>query len=277
MGKIVGGVLAVIVLILGAIVAFLYFNLDKIIISAVEEYGSEVTRTDVTLNEVDLDLTSGAGALRGLSVGNPDGFEEPTAFELGAISVSVDMGGTSDKLIHIREIVVDAPKVTYELNQTTNNLDTIKNNVDSFMKANASSSGTESSDSADGGEGPKLIIDSLVIQNGRVGVKAPITLNKKIEGNLPTIRMKDIGKKENGATPEEVAAQIMDKLTSSSMNVVQGLGVGKTLDSLKQGLGGAGKAITEGAGGAGKALEGAAGGAGDALKGATEGVKGLFK
>ena len=64
MGKIIGGIVIGLIVIIGIAVGVLYFNLDKVIIAAVEEYGSEVTKTDVVLNEVDLDLTSGKGALK---------------------------------------------------------------------------------------------------------------------------------------------------------------------------------------------------------------------
>ena len=269
MGKIITGAIVGLVVILAVLVGIFYFNLDKVIIAAVEKYGSEVTKSDVTLNEVDLDLTSGNGALRGLSVSNPSGFEEPSAFELGEIAVSVDMSATGEKLIHIKEIRVNAPQITYELNETTNNLDTIKQNIDSYIKENGLGGGDQKQAASDE-EGPKLIIDKLTISNGKVTVKAPITLNKKIEGNLPTIQLTDIGKDSGGASPGEVAAQVAEKVTSGAMSVVAGLGVGKTLKSLGAGVTGAAGAVSEG-------VKGAAGGAGKAVEGAAGAVKNLLK
>jgi len=274
MGKIVGGILAVLVVVMAILLGVFYFNLDKIIIAAVEGYGSDVTQSEVTLAEVDIDVTSGKGALRGLKVGNPAGFEEPSAFELGEISLTLNTAETNDKLIHITEIMINAPQITYELNATTNNLDALKKNIDDFMKANAGSDDKSSADksSEDEEDGPKIIIDKLTISNGKVTVKAPITMNKKIEGNLPTIQMTDIGKKEGGATPEEVAAQIVNSVSNGAMAVVTGLGVGKTLEGLTDGVKGAADTLTKGltdgdaAKDAGKAVEDAAGA-----------VKSLFK
>jgi hypothetical protein len=275
MGKMIGGALAVIVVILAVILGVFYFNLDKIIIAAVEKYGSEVTKSDVTLAEVDLDVTSGEGALRGLSVGNPSGFEEPSAFELGAISLKINVANTNDKNIHITEIIVDAPKITYELAEGGNNLDALKKNIDDFTKSNATAEKSEAkSEEGSDEEGPKIIIDRLVIKNGEVNVKAPITLNKTINGALPTIELKDIGKKEGGASPEEVAAQIVSAVTDGAMGVVGKLGVGKTLGALKDGLAGAAGAATGAVGGV---LKGGASGADKAVEGATGAVKNLFK
>ncbi|MEH6402595.1 MAG: hypothetical protein V7750_04435 [Sneathiella sp.] len=270
MGKIITGIVVALVVILGVLASVFYFNLDKVIIAAVEEYGSEVTQAEVTLNEVDLDITSGKGALRGLFVGNPKGFEEPSAFELGEISLSINMSDTNEKLIHINEIQIIAPQITYELNNTTNNLDALKKNIDAFMKKEGLDGKSEKGGSGQDEDGPKIIIDKLVIKNGKVTVKAPITLNKKIEGNLPTIQITDIGKKQGGASPEEVAAQILNKVTASAMSVVTDLGIGKTLESLTGGAGDAVKAI-------GGSAAGAASGAGKAVEGATGAIKGLLK
>ncbi|WP_169544626.1 AsmA family protein [Sneathiella aquimaris] len=269
MGKIITGAVAGLVVLLAVLVAVFYFNLDKVIITAVEEVGPDVTQTDVTLNEVDLDLTSGKGALRGLSVGNPKGFEEPNAFMLNEISVAVDLSGSNDKVIHIEEILVTGPQITYELSETGNNLDVLQKNIDDYIKANSGAKDT-STDPGSEEDGPKLIIDKLVIKDGRVTVKAPITMNQKIEGKLPTIQLTDIGKDSGGASPAEVAAQVADKITDSALSVVSDLGIGKTLDGLKNSLSGATDAVSSGAG---KAAEGA----GKAVEGATGAVKSLFK
>lgn len=48
-----------------------------------------------------------------------------------------------------------------------------------------------------------------MLQNGKVAVVAPL-LNEKLSVPLPTVRLKDIGKDGSGATPEEIASQIME-------------------------------------------------------------------
>ena len=164
MGKIIGGIVIGLIVIIGIAVGVLYFNLDKVIIAAGEEYGSEVTKTDVVLNEVDLDLTSGKGALKGVSVGNPEGFDEDHSIRFDTVTIEINTSETNDELIHIREIRVENPSIVYEVNQTTNNLDTIRNNVDAFMKERGLSGGeTAQEDSSE--EGPKVIIDNIFIRN----------------------------------------------------------------------------------------------------------------
>ena len=49
-----------------------------------------MTKTSASLEDVDLSLFSGNIALKGLKIGNPQGFAAPNAFELGQISVKFD-------------------------------------------------------------------------------------------------------------------------------------------------------------------------------------------
>lgn len=262
MGKIIGGIVVGLVIIIAIVVGVFYFNLDKVIIAAVEKYGSEVTKTDVVLNEVDLDLTSGKGALKGFSVGNPEGFDEDHSIKFDSVGVEVDISGSNDEVIHIREIRVENPSIIYEVNETTNNLDTIRNNVDAFMKENGLS-GDEKSEESSEESGPKVIIDNIFIKGGQVSVKADMLAGQKIDGKLPDIQMNDIGKDEGGASPGEVAAKIIDELTGKAMNVITDLGIGKNLGSL---LENAGDLVNKtGIGKAGEAAK-------DVTKGATEAV-----
>ena len=127
--------IAVGVAVLGAVGVFMFVlsSLDGLIQEAVQTYGSEITKTKVTLDQVEIDLTSGRGALRGLTVGNPQGFNTPSAFVLGSISITIDSSTISDDVIVINEIAIDGPEVTYELGENGNNIDTIKSNVEAYM------------------------------------------------------------------------------------------------------------------------------------------------
>lgn len=276
MGKVIGGIIIGLIVIIAIVVGVFYFNLDKVIIAAVESYGSDVTKTDVVLNEVDLDLTSGKGALKGFSVGNPDGFEEDHSIKFDSVAVEVDIADTSDKLIHIREIRVENPSIIYEVNQMTNNLTAIQNNVDAFLKEEGLAG--EKLDEASSEDGPKVIIDNLYVTGGQVSVKAPILANQKVEGRLPNIHMANIGKDEGGASPGEVAAKIIEEITGKAMGVITQLGIGKNIGTL---LDNAGDLVNktgvgEAAGKAGEAATGAAKGATDAVEGAGKSIKKLF-
>jgi len=262
--------LAVVIIIVGGVVFFLLSNLDDLVRTAVEKAGTEVTQVDVTLNKVNIEVTAGKAALGGLQVANPAGFKTDYAFQLGEISVALDTATVTQDPIVIKEVVVSAPKVTYELGAQGSNIDVIKQNVSRF---GGSGGGGQASES----KGPKVVIENLYVRGGQVNVSAVALGGKAMTANLPEIHLKDIGKDKGGAGPGEVAEKVMTALTSKVGGLVGNLdlsgileGVPNLPDNLK-GLAGeaAGKAgetmkgVTEGATGA---TEGITKGAGDAVK-----------
>ena len=80
-GLMIGGVIVVVLLIAAGVGTwYLLSNLDSIVKAAVEKVGSDVTGTEVTLDNVEISLTSGKGSLLGFRMTNPSGFEADEAF-----------------------------------------------------------------------------------------------------------------------------------------------------------------------------------------------------
>ena len=260
--KIIGGVLAVIVIAIVAVFVYVYSNLDSIVKDAVETYGPKYTGVSLELAKVELSPENGEGKLSGLIVGNPPGYKTDAAFKLGSIAVNIDISSLTTDTIVIKSINIDAPNVTYEFGDGGSNVDVIGKNVE---KAAGGGSGGQSSSGDDSGK--KMVIESLVISNGRVSVSHPLLSGKKIGSDLPTIRLKDIGKdKKDGASPAEVVDKVMDAIEKQVSASVGSLGIDNMLKDVTKGTEDAVKNITSGAEGAGKGLEDAAKGAGDSLK-----------
>lgn len=252
MKKILIGVGVFVVII--AVGAYLLLgNLDGIVKAAVEKIGSDLTQTKVTLNDVNIEETSGRGTFRGFRVTNPAGFSDDDAFKFEEVSVTIDAASILSDPVIIKEVVIIGPQVVYEFGDDGTNLDRLNKNVQS--KAGSGSGGGGDS------EGPKFIIENLYLRDGKVSVQAPL-LNEKISLPLPTIHLTDIGKKGRGATPGDIADQIMEAILA---------GAGSAVSSANIDIG----SLTEGAGeiakDAQKVLEESGGGvakeAGDAVKG----------
>ncbi len=253
MKKILIGVGVLIVVIIGA-VAVLFSNLNGIIKDTVETIGGEATQATVSLDDVDISVSSGSGSLSGLSIGNPSGFKTPNAFVLGGISVKIDTASIGSDVIVIKEIVIAGPQVTYELDGTNSNIDAIKNNVDSYAKKMGASGGDSSSSDDSGEGGTKLVIENLYIRGGKVGVSAGFLAGKTLATDLPDIHLKDIGKDSEGASPAEVVKQVIDSMTKGVGSAIGSLGLDKMMDGVTEDATKAVKSITDGAGGAIKGL-----------------------
>jgi hypothetical protein len=270
MKKILIGLAVIVVIVLGGLF-YLWSNLGSLIKTAVEEAGSRVTQVKVTLKEADTsNLTGGAMALRGLVVGNPSGFKTDSAFQLGEVSVKVDPSTVTSDTIIVKEVVIAAPQITYEFGSGGSNIGTIQKNVETLT---GGSGGGSSSDGSSSGGGKKVVIENLYVRDGKVEVSADFLQGQKTGTSLPTIHLKDIGKSKGGASPAEVAEQVIAAISKSATSAVGKLDVGAIKDAL-------GKELGAKMGDVQKTLEQGTGGATDALKKGTgdaeKTVKGLF-
>ncbi|MFQ5992654.1 MAG: hypothetical protein ACE5NA_09490 [Nitrospiraceae bacterium] len=256
---IIGGV--VMVAIVALVVYTVFTSLDSIIKGAIEKYGTEITQTTVRLNRVKISLTDGEGALRGLSVGNPKGFETDRSFQLGEIKVALDIGTITADPVVIKEILIDKPIVTYELGPKGSNLDAIQRNVQAYMGPGGDGS------KADAGEGPKLVVENLYLKGGKVNVKATVLKGQELSATLPDIHIKDIGKGNAGASPGEVVEQIMAYITPRVGSAVAKLNVDKLQRASEEEVQRATKKLEEGD------VQGAT----EAAKETGEKLKSLFK
>lgn len=242
----IGGGLVVVVVVA---VVLLVSNLDSLIRTAVEEVGSRATQAKVTLNEVEIS-TEGKGALRGFTVGNPGGFETPSAFKLGEVAVSLDVGSVTSDTVHIREVVVVGPEVTYEFKPGGSNLEVLQRNVTQFAGGGGSKPADKAESSGEGGK--KLIIDRILVRDGKVTVSANAAFlkGKSLASPLPTIELKDVGKAKGGASAAEVVQQVMSRVTAAAGQAVASLNISELAGSVQGLTSGAGATVQKAVGGA---------------------------
>ena len=273
LGIIVGAVVALLLVAVVGVVVFVFGNLDSLVKDVIEEQGTRVAGVPVSVSGVKIEVLDGRAGINGLAVGNPSGFKSDSAISLGGISMALDTASVSQPVIVIKEITVDEPAVTYELMPGGNNIGIIAGNVKKNSGGGSSSSGATSSGES-GGTDKKLIIETLKIRGGKVTVAASLLdQGKALEARLPDITLRNIGKDSGGATPGEVAAEVMAALTDAASRAAASIGVGKTLEALKQNIGNinGGKLPTD-AEGAKQAVDDAK----KELEKAGEGLKKLF-
>ena len=260
-------------------VVLLIGNIDSLIKTAVEDVGSEATKAKVTLDDVEIS-TDGKGALRGLTVGNPQGFKTDNAFKLGEVSISLDIASVTKDTVTIKNILIAGPEITYEWASGGSNLDVIKKNVETFVGmgsgGSAPSGKAESKGEAKDDGGKKLVIDKLTISGGKVNVSASFLAGKKMSVPLPTIEMKDIGKDKGGASAGEVVQKVIDAVTRAAGKAVTSLNIGKLTDSVKGLVSGAGSMLQKSTGGVSETVGKATETTGKAVEGATGALKKLF-
>ncbi|PHS76697.1 MAG: hypothetical protein COB59_10770 [Rhodospirillaceae bacterium] len=274
--------LGVIVIVAAGGLYYLTANAPKIIQAVIQDQGSKVTQVSVKVAKVNLSISDLTAGIVGLTVGNPAGFKTDQAISLGEVSVTI--GDISQDLIVVKEVMIRAPEITYEIGSNGSNIDAIQKNVEKFTGAGsdssapaASSSGDDSGDSA----APKVIISNLYIKGGKINLSAPFMGGKSLTTPLPDIHLTDIGKDSGGASPAEIADEIISAITKYSSSAASSIDLsalglsdisGKAADVIKDVKGAVGGAVEDAMSGTGDVGTKAK----DAMKDAGGALKGLF-
>jgi len=240
--------IGVVVLLVGGL-GVLYMSLNRVIRSAVETYGPQATKSEITLGSVNVSPFSGNASLSNLVVGNPQGFKTPSAFKLGAMRMSLDVRSLLSDRVSIREIVITAPEVTYEPGPGGSNLAVLQKNVDAYTGGGAA--GPAPSPGAQKG-GKAVTIDRLRIEKAKLNVSAIPLKGEPLTLALPDIELKDIGKGGQGASLADVLERVLEEVNRQAAKAVANVDL--------KGLAEKAKKEAEGA-------AGAAGGIGEKLKG----------
>ncbi|MBS4045725.1 MAG: hypothetical protein KG075_05230 [Alphaproteobacteria bacterium] len=214
--------LAIVVIAIAGAAYYFASNLDSIVKAVIERYGSEATQASVTLKSVKLSPTAGSGELSALAVKNPKGYSSNDAIMLGDIKVALDLATLQSNTIVVKDVTILQPAVLYEYAGTGGNLEAIQKNVQSYA-AKFSGGKTEPNKSAgDPGQSAskqpekKVIIENLVIRDGKVSVTHQALQSRTLSVPLPTIQLKDIGKDKGGATPAEVADKVIGAISAQA-------------------------------------------------------------
>jgi hypothetical protein len=247
------------ILVLLLLAALLHpFFLGPSIRTAVTTIAPMVTKTPVTLESVSVNLFTGNISLKGLVIGNPDGFKTEAAMKVGEVKLSVEPMSVFSNSIHVKQVYVDGAEAWYEAGIPDSNVGKLQKNIDDFIGAGGKTAKPEEKKPA--GEGKKVVIDDLQIVNTKVHLSVKGIGGAALPVPMPDIKQKDIGKEGDGKSVAQAAADILKSVTGS-ISEVGAKAVGAITDGAKA-IGGAATDVGKGAVDAGKSAIGA--------------VKGLF-
>jgi uncharacterized protein involved in outer membrane biogenesis len=233
-------VLVLVVLLIVAVGVSIYF-LGSLVKKGVETVGPEITRTEIKLDGATLSLLSGSGKLKGLFVGNPQGFKTASAIKVGSVSVGVAPGSVFSDKIRVKEINVVAPEITFEGSLKGNNLSKLLDNVQAATGGSEKTAAPRSKAAS-----RKLQVDDFVISGGKINLNVDLSIlgSKSATVPLPEIHLTNLGSGPDGITAADLTAKVLKEVLQAAIpaaeKAVANLGKGAT-DLLKN----AGKGSTE--------------------------------
>ena len=207
------GILVVLALILTVLLFAASGFVGKGIAAGVEKFGPELTKTDITLEGVDLSAFSGSGTIKGLVVGNPEPFRTQSSIKVGRAHLDmVPLSIISDKIV-IEEISIDAPEITYEFGLGSSNIGQILKNIEAFTGS------SEEETSSEGGR--NIQIDLLKITNGEINVSGQLLQGQTLLIPLPPITIEGIGQdSEDGTSISEAMRIIFSAINAETIAAV---------------------------------------------------------
>jgi uncharacterized protein involved in outer membrane biogenesis len=195
--------------------------LDRIIKTGVETIGPRVTKVDVKLDSVSLSLLSGGGTIKGLVVGNPQGFKQPQAISVGQATLSLEPRSLlSDKVI-INTINVQAPQITYETDLKHNNLSKLLQNVQEAT-GGGESKPQEPSQPKEAKPAKKLQVDDFLITGGKIHVSVTALSGGAATVPLPNIHLQNLGTGPDGITAAELTKLVVDAIEKRATQAASG-------------------------------------------------------
>jgi hypothetical protein len=211
-GKILGGSVLTIVAVVVIVTVVALQNLDGIIKNVIETVGSQVTQTKVTVAEVKFSLTDGRGEIRGLKIGNPPGYKSAHALSMKEVAVELDPASLTGSVFVIKEVLIDGADLIVEQKGTTTNLKDLLKTMNSGAAASEpapAAAASEPAAAASGGD-VRLMLEEFAF----TGTTATVTSSTlgKISLKMPAIRMQNIGDKETGLTPQQLANRMVKTL-----------------------------------------------------------------
>lgn len=222
--KILLGILVGLVVVLVAAVVLVGVFMDSIVKKAVETVGPQLTKVEIKLDGVSLSPLSGSGQLKGLFVGNPEGFKTPSAIKVASVKVAVDPGSLlSDKII-VKEINVQAPEITYEgpINTKNCNLNKILANLEEATGGSGDQPADKNKPAGDkeASAQKKLQVNDFVVTGAKLNLNVSSLGGKTMTVDLPDIHFKDLGTGTNGITAGELAKKFMGEVTGNVAKIV---------------------------------------------------------
>lgn len=177
--------------------------LDSLIKATVESVGPKMTRTEFTLDEVDIRLLSGYGKLSGLLIGNPEGYSSDFAIKIDEALLDLHPGTLwNDKLV-VESIQVISPEIIFEGGATNNNLREIVRNIEEFV---GSPDEREQLDR-------RLQVNHFLLSEAKVHLRLPLFGKRNLTLTAPEIELHNLGTGPDGITSAELTEMIIGRIS----------------------------------------------------------------
>jgi uncharacterized protein involved in outer membrane biogenesis len=218
---IIAGALLVIGVVAATVVAM---SMGAIVKKGIETVGPMVTKTSVKLDSARVSILSGSGSVRGLVIGNPEGFKSDFAIRVGSASLGVAPGSLFSDKIHVTHVRVEGAEVNVEADITKMNVKVLLDNVKAAAAGSepaTQNKTAEAKPSTQASGGKKIQVDEFVLSGTKVNVSSPLLPGKPITLTLADFQVSNLGQGSDGITAVELINRVMQTVLGKSMEAAE--------------------------------------------------------
>jgi uncharacterized protein involved in outer membrane biogenesis len=206
-------------LVIGAAFLAATFMIDSIVSSNIEQIGSNMTGTSVTVEGVSISPFSGSGTVEGFRVANPDGYSEAYALELEDFSIELEPFSLFSDEVVVNQITISGATVYVEQKLPENNIREIMNHLNSLPDSEASDT--------------RLVIEYFVLENGSANLYTKVGGERSASVDFSKIELRDLGRASGQETTEAVIKQIAEEVAGESLEAAAGSGLEQLKDAVR--------------------------------------------
>lgn len=230
-------------MLLAALVAIAVLRFDVVVEEAIETFGPVLTGTSVELEDVELSVLDGRGAVRGLVIANPKGFDTKYAIRVRNASVHLVPRSVFQEKIVVRSIRIDSSNIHLETKKHTTNLEQLVKNIQRKLGGGSGnqSNGSFDSDTDDAKAlwtkltEQKVQIDHFVVSDAQIHASGGPIEGRELDVPPLDLEIHGLGTGDNGESVARVSMKVLRRIsTKASAQVAErvlSLGIGGKGDS----------------------------------------------
>lgn len=189
------------ILIILFLVAMLSIN--SMVKSGIEEVGTEMTGTAVTVESVSISPFSGKGTISGFRVANPNDYQQDYAFQSDDFFIELDPWSLFSDEIIVHNITITSPSIYVEQKLPENNVNTILQHIRNIADY-------ETSDK-------EMVIEYFLLTDGTVDLYTEVGGERSASVEISSIELHDLGRGGGQQAIEGVIREIAEDIAEEAL------------------------------------------------------------
>lgn len=187
-------------------------SLNIYIKEQIEQQGSAYTEQTVSVTQVDMKLTQGAGSISGITLSNPDIYQQKNAFSLENVTLDINIKSLTEEPIVIDEIIIKNPQAFVEITSDgKSNFNDILDALDRNLPKTEESASQQPKQEQSPRDEPKVRVEKIIVSGVALTLDLSQLGNKAHQLTLPEINLTNVGG-EQGLPASQLGGEIIKQV-----------------------------------------------------------------